>query len=162
MSIVSKLFRIKTISLSLTLLTACAVAEAADKHIDVTVSNNKLVFLNSECPSRPSDMGCVMAERGNSPMISWELIGEGSAQWQFTGLSFAPVPLQDCTVEDFGLTEADRQSGQASTAQVVANGRIIHIRDSNQNVCQTQYTLRAVSDSGQQADSDPIIDNRGR
>lgn len=142
-------------------LVAASPALAQDKHIDVTVKGNKLVFLNSECPERPGDMGCVMAEKGSSPMISWELAGPGSEQWKFSGLSFNPVPLQDCTVTDFGLSEADRQSGSASTAQIVANGKRLQIRDQNRNECITHYTLSAVSSNGQTIDSDPIIDNRG-
>jgi hypothetical protein len=142
-------------------LAACAAAVAGDKHIDVTISDNKLVFLNSECPERPGELGCIMAEHGSSPMISWELTGPGSDQWQFSELSFAPTPLQDCTVDDFGLSDADRQSGRASTAQIVADGKRLQIRDRNRTVCQTQYTLRAVSSGGARIDSDPMIDNRG-
>jgi len=140
---------------------ACSVALAEDKHIDVTVNGNKLVFLNSECPERPADMGCVMAEFGNSPVISWQLTGAGSEGWRLSRLEFNPVPLQDCTVEDFALTDADRRSGAASTAQVVADGRRLQIRDRNRNQCVTRYTLYAVSDGGAEIDSDPIIDNRG-
>lgn len=140
---------------------AFGVLLAADKHIDVTVSGSKLVFLNSECPERPAELGCVMAEHGNSPMISWELTGADSEQWKFSGLRFNPAPLQDCTVEDFGLSEADRQSGSASTAQIVSNGKRLQIRDLNRNQCVTQYTLSAVSSDGRRIDSDPIIDNRG-
>jgi len=134
---------------------------AQNKHIDVSVNGDKLVFLNSECPERPNEMGCVMAEHGSSPMISWELSGPGSEQWSFSGLQFSPVPLQDCTVADFGLSEADRHSGVASTAQIVANGKRLQIRDRNTTVCITQYTLTAISTDGRQADSDPVIDNRG-
>jgi hypothetical protein len=155
--------RVRTIPALLTLwaLVASGVLLAADKHIDVTVSGNKLIFLNSECPERPGELGCVMAEQGNSPMISWELTGMGSDQWQFSGLRFNPAPLQNCTVEDFDLSEADRQSGTASTAQIVANGKRLQIRDHNRNECITQYTLTAVSSDGRFIDSDPIIDNRG-
>jgi hypothetical protein len=155
--------RIRTI-LALTLLLmlfACDVLLAGDKHIDVTVSGNKLRFLNSECPERPGEFGCVMAEHGDSPMISWELTGAGSEQWRFSGLRFNPAPLQNCTVEDFGLSEADRQSGTASTAQIVANGKRLQILDHNRNQCITQYTLSAVSSDGTYIDSDPVIDNRG-
>ncbi|MCW8873110.1 hypothetical protein ACFL33_04370 [Pseudomonadota bacterium] len=160
---VSNIIRNRTIStvLALWALVACDVLLADDKHIDVTVSGNKLIFLNSECPERPGELGCVMAEYGNSPMISWELTGMGSEQWQFSGLSFNPTPLQDCTVEDFGLSEADRQSGTASTAQIVANGKRLQIRDHNRNQCITQYTLSAVSSEGTYIDSDPVVDNRG-
>lgn len=159
----SNTVRVRTLSSGLLVMALlfCSAAFAQDKHIDVSVQGNKLVFLNSECSDRPSEMGCVMAERGSSPMISWELTGPGAEQWRFSGLSFSPTPLQDCTVADFGLSEADRQSGVASTAQVVAAGKRLQIRDHNRNVCTTQYTLSAVSDGGRQIDSDPVIDNRG-
>lgn len=39
---------------------ACDVAMAQDKHINVSVSGNKLLFQNPECPDRPNDMGCVL------------------------------------------------------------------------------------------------------
>ena len=157
------MIRIRTVKL-LALLCLIGVSQAAlaqDKHIDVTVQGSKLVFLNSECPDRPGDLGCVLAEYGNSPMISWELTGVSSDGWTFTGLRFSPTPLQDCTVTDFDLTEADRQSGNASTAQIVANGRRLQIRDRNRNQCITQYTISAASADGRRADSDPIIENRG-
>lgn len=134
---------------------------AQDKHIDVSVQGNKLVFLNSECPERPGELGCVTAEYGSSPMISWQLTGAGTEDWTFGGLRFAPTPLQDCTVEDFSLSESDRQNGNASTAQIVANGKRLQIRDRNRNQCVTQYTLSAVSSDGRRIDSDPVIENRG-
>ena len=59
---------------------------AQDKHIDVTVDGEKLVFQNSECPDRPNEMGCVLVERGNSPMISWELAGPGSEGWTISAI----------------------------------------------------------------------------
>jgi hypothetical protein len=134
---------------------------AQDKHIDVAVNGNKLVFQNSECPDRPNEMGCVLVERGNSPLISWELVGAGSEGWTLSALQFNPVPLQQCTVDDFGLSEADRQTGIASTAQILANGKRLQIRDRNRNVCESQYTLIAVSSDGRQIDSDPVIRNGG-
>ncbi len=160
---VSSNVRIRSIIAGMLLLGVfvCNVTLAEDKHIEVTVNGNKLVFLNSECPERPSDMGCIMAEYGSSPVISWQLTGPGSEGWRFSRLEFSPVPVQDCTVEDFALTGADRQSGLASTAQVVADGRRLQIRDRNRNQCVTQYTLYAVSNGGAEIDSDPIIDNRG-
>jgi hypothetical protein len=163
MSTDGKVIRARTVKLFalLCLLGASEALLAQDKHIDVTVQGSKLVFLNSECPQRPGDMGCVTAEYGSSPMISWELTGTDSEGWTFSSLRFSPVPLQDCTVIDFGLTEADRQSGNASTAQIVANGRRLQIRDRNLNQCITQYTLTAVSSDGRYADSDPVIENRG-
>ena len=159
----SKTVRMRTILLSLLFLTAlfCEVTYAQDKHIDVTVQNDKLVFLNSECPDREGELGCVTAEFNTSPVISWELTGPGAEQWRFEGLSFTPTPLQDCTVKDFELSEADRQSGTASTAQVVAAGKRLQIRDRNKNVCVSHYLLTAVSDDGRRIDSDPVIVNKG-
>lgn len=153
-----------TRTISVILLLGLAVSEsllAQDKHIDVSVNGNKLVFQNSECPDRPQEMGCVTAEYGSSPVISWELTGPGSEQWSFSGLRFGPTPLQECTVNGFGLSDADRQSGAASTAQIVANGKRLQIRDRNTSECITHYTLSAVSGDGRQIDSDPVIDNRG-
>jgi hypothetical protein len=140
---------------------ACDVLMAQDKHINVTVNGSKLVFQNSECPDRPNDMGCVLVEKGNSPMISWELAGPGSEGWTLSALQFTPVPVQQCTVDDFGLSDADRQTGAASTAQIVSNGKRLQIRDRNRNVCESQYTLIAVSSDGRQVDSDPVIRNGG-
>jgi hypothetical protein len=144
-----------------------AQAQSQDKHIDVSVQNGKLIFLNSECPGNP-EPGCVLAEHGSSPVISWELKDSAGTGWQFAGLQFSPdgvswgtSPLQDCTVSDFGLSEADRQSGNASTAQIVANGQRLQIKDHNRSECVTHYKLSARSASGEHADSDPIIDNRG-
>jgi hypothetical protein len=155
--------RIRTIWLILLvfLLGSSGTLLAQDKHINVAVQGNKLVFLNSQCSDRPGEMGCVTAEYGSSPMISWELTGDGAEEWAFSGLRFNPTPLQDCTVSDFDLSEADRQSGNASTAQMVANGKRLQIRDRNRNECITQYTLSAVSGDGRQIDSDPVIVNRG-
>lgn len=148
-------------------LAVCGQAQAQDKHIDVTVQNSKLTFLNSLCPGN-GQPGCVQAEHGSSPVISWELKGSSDADWQFAGLQFSPdgvnwgtSPLQDCTVSDFGLTEADRQSGNASTAQILANGKRLQIKDYNRSECITHYKLSARSSNGGFADSDPIIDNRG-
>jgi hypothetical protein len=166
---VSGLIRTRTISLPLIvlLLAVGGQAQAQDKHIDVTIQNGKLVFLNSECPGNP-EPGCVLAEAGSSPVISWQLKDDAGMDWQFAGLQFSPdgaswgsAPLQDCTVADFGLSEADRQSGSASTAQIVANGKRLQIRDLNRNTCITHYKLSARSGNGDHADSDPIIDNRG-
>lgn len=159
----SRTVRSRTLSsgLLIVVMLLCNAAFAQDKHIDVSVQGNKLVFLNSECPDRPGEAGCVLAEHGSSPVISWELTGPGTEQWRFSELRFSPTPLQECTVDDFGLSAADRQSGLASTAQVVAGGKRLQIRDHNRNVCITQYTLSAVSDDGRQIDSDPVIDNRG-
>lgn len=94
-------------------------------------------------------------------MISWELIGPGSEGWTFIALEFNPVPLQQCTVEDFGLSDSDRRTGSASTAQIVSNGKRLQIRDRNRNVCESRYTLIAVSSDGMEIDLDPVIRNGG-
>jgi hypothetical protein len=164
------------IAIALGMLAICGNALAQNKHIDVSVQQSsgafKLVFNNSECPDHPSEKGCVFAERGTQPVISWELTGTLADQWHFTRLQFSPDgshwgesahPLTNCTVEDFDLTDADRISGAASTAQVIANGRKLQIRNSNQNECETYYRLYAAPVSGgAEIDSDPRIKNGGK
>jgi hypothetical protein len=128
-------------------------------------------FANSECPEKPNMKGCVLASHGNSPMISWELDSDSNREWELTRLLFSPdgvhwgdssYPLADCTMEDFNLSAADQQSGEASSAQVMANGRRLKIKDGNYNQCTTHYLLVARSrSSGEEIDSDPVIDNRG-
>jgi hypothetical protein len=167
---------IKKLFVLLALLAPVLPALAQDKHIDAEIrpegDGYKLVFLNSECPERPNENGCVMAARGTSPNISWELTGEGADQWTFTRLQFSGDgvhwgetghPLPDCTMEDFDLAPADRESGNASTARVVANGKRLQILDRNINVCLTHYRLYAAPRAGgPEIDSDPVVDNRGR
>jgi len=153
----------------------CGSVLAQDKHIDVSVVPSggafKLVFNNSECSDAPSERGCVFADRGTQPVISWELTGNLAGQWKFTRLQMSPdgthwgeagYPLRDCTVEDFNLTAADRASGEASSAQIVANGKRVQIRDNNRNVCETHYRLYAAPvNGGGEIDSDPRIRNGG-
>jgi hypothetical protein len=149
---------------------------AQDKHIDLTIYSNgstfKMGFSNSECPEKPRDLGCIEAEGGNSPIISWELDAESSKDWELTRLQFSPDgnswgrsghPLQDCTVEDFKLSSADSNSGNASSANVVANGRRLQIHDLNYNQCRTHYKLFARPRAGgAEINSDPVIDNKGK
>lgn len=153
------------------LLSLPSISFAADKHIDVNVYHDgteyKLGFDNSECPNRPNDKGCVEADYGNSPMISWEL----NSDWELTRMQFSPdgqhwgdsgYPLKDCTVDDFGLSESDRSTGNASTANVVSNGKRLQIRDKNVNECTTHYKLFAQPRAGgTEINSDPVIENRG-
>jgi len=152
-----------------------AFAAAADKHIDVSVrqegGGHKLVFLTSECPDRPNDLGCVMAEHGNSPNISWRLDESVANAWIFSRLQFSPDgvhwgdashPLTDCTVGSFGLDDSSRATGEASSAQILANGRMLQIHDSNRDTCTTHYRLYAMpAGGGMEINSDPIIENRG-
>jgi hypothetical protein len=157
------------------LLACCGQAMAQDKHIDVAVQERaggfKLVFLNSECPDRPSEKGCIEAAHGSSPNISWELDDASNATWQLNRLQFSPDgvhwgdpghPLADCTVKDFNLTPAEQVSGHASIARSIANGKRLMIKDDNTTQCRTHYRLFAVpAGGGTEIDSDPIIDNRG-
>ena len=157
------------------LLASAMPTLAQDKHIDVSVraegAGFKLTFLNSECPDRPSENGCVQAAHGSSPNISWELDQESAQDWEFTRLQFSGdgvrwgdsgSPLPDCTMEDFDLAPGDRQSGNASTARVVANGKRLQIHDRNLNLCLTHYRLYAAPrGGGAEIDSDPVVDNRG-
>lgn len=171
----SRLVRNRTILIGWAALTLAACSPSQDKHIDVTVQEQgdvfKLVFLNSECPERPNDKGCIQAEKGSSPMISWGLDEASSGEWSFSRLQFSPdgvhwgeggYALKDCTKDAFNLTDGDKQTGIASTAKVVADGKRIQIRDDNENECTTHYRLVAARrDGGGEIDSDPIIDNKG-
>ena len=144
---------------------------AQNPHIDVTVRSSggvaEIVFLNSACPS--GQRGCVQMPRGERNWISWE-IDQAAAQagWTFDSLYFGTADkqtgdLKDCTMDAFGLSGADRASGFASTAEVFGNGKRLRIWNENDRECITHYTLQAVNeDTGQTAESDPIIDNRGR
>ena len=152
------------------------VVSAQNVHIDLTFievdGKAKMDFVNSACPSRPNEKGCVLMVRGNRDFISWEIDQNSwQAGWRLTSVHFSPdgthwgapaYPLADCTVFDFALTAADRLSGQASTAQVRANGKRMRIWDENNNACETWYRLHAENImTGEQADSDPRIENRG-
>lgn len=172
---ISRKVSIRVILTLLALLAPWATALAQDKHIDVSVQQQgagyKLVFLNSECPDRPQEKGCVEAAPGSSPNISWELDDASSGAWVFSRLQFSPDgahwgdpghPLADCTMEDFNLAPGDRVSGEASTAKPIANGKRLMIKDDNANACRTHYRLYAKPlGGGAEIDSDPIIDNRG-
>ena len=148
---------------------------AQNPHIDLKVNGSgnsaKIEFLNSACPQEPDNRGCVELGHGMQNHISWELDqASWQAGWRLTALFFSPdgthwgengYPLADCTMEDFELTDGDRYTGQASTSEVRANGKRMRIRDLNKNVCETWYRNFATHLNGDQADSDPIIKNRG-
>lgn len=172
---ISRAFSTRAILALLGALFLSQQALAQDKHIDVSVKQEggvyKLKFLNSECPDNPNYMGCIQAAHGSSPVISWALDDASSEDWVFTRLRFSPDgvhwgdsahPLDNCTVEDFELQPADAASGWASSAQVLANGKRLQIKDRNRNVCTTHYRLFAAPKAGgAEIDSDPVIDNRG-
>lgn len=152
-------------------LLAPGLALAQNPHIDVAISESAgvatLEFQNSACPN--GQRGCIQMPRGQSNWISWEIDGASSqAGWVLESLYFGTADkqtgdLKDCTMSAFGLSESDRSSGRASTAEVFANGKRLRIWDENDSECITHYTLNAVNTAtGQRAASDPIIDNRGR
>lgn len=150
-------------------------AWAQNPHIDLGVTGSgdgaKIQFQNSACPQEPANRGCVELGHGMQNHVSWELDQDSwQAGWRLTTLFFSPdgshwgengYPLNDCTMEDFRLADGDRITGQASTADVLANGKRMRIWDDNKNVCDTWYRIFATNINGDQADSDPIIKNRG-
>ena len=146
-------------------------ALAQNVHIDVTVTTaggvSEIDFLNSQCPN--GKPGCVLMDRNRRDWISWEFDRESAADgWVFTGLYFGNAEkqvgnLKDCTMAAFVLPEGDRVSGHASTAKITSNGKRIQVWDENDQACITHYTLKARNENtGETAESDPIIDNRGR
>jgi hypothetical protein len=161
---------------TLLLLGGSFALHAQNKHIDLTVyhdgTNDKMSFINSECPNRPQDMGCIQTDNNSSPIISWELDSDSNRDWELTRLQFSPdgqnwgdrnFPLQDCTMDDFQLNASDANSGNASSASVTANGRRLQIHDLNDNQCRTHYKLFARPRAGgAEINSDPVIDNTGR
>lgn len=161
---------------TLLLLSSPFALYAQNKHINLTVYHDgtkyKMGFKDSHCPGRPQNKGCIQANKGSSPMISWELDSVSNQKWQLTRLQFSPNgqswgdpshPLEDCTVEDFQLSASDARSGNASTAAVIANGRKMQIHDLNYNKCRTYYKLFAQPRAGgAEINSDPVIDNTGR
>ena len=159
---------------TLLLLGSSFALHAQNKHIDLTVYHDgtkyKMRFENSECPQRPQNMGCIQADRGSSPLISWELDSNSNQDWQLTRLQFSPNgqdwgdrnhPLEGCTMEDFGLNASDANSGNASSASVVANGRRMQIQNLNHNKCRTHYKLFARPRAGG-AEIDSGEEDQGR
>ncbi len=148
---------------------------AQNPHIDLKVNGSgnsaKIEFLNSACPQEPGNRGCVELGHGMQNHVSWELDQDSwQAGWRLSKLLFSPdgnhwgesgYPLSDCTMEDFQLDPEDRDTGLASTAEVRANGKRMRIWDENRNRCDTWYRIFATNINGGEADSDPIIKNRG-
>ena len=178
-TIVSGVLSVAALGLLMVVFSASAYAE--DPFIDVKVIQSggadKLDFVNSECPDRPNEKGCVLMSRGSKNWIFWELDRTSTDNgWVLTRLDFSPdgahwgdpgYPLKDCTVSAFRLSEEDRISGHASTAEVLANGKRMRIWDENDNdpevPCITHYRLTAENTrTGDVTDFDPVIDNRGR
>ncbi len=150
---------------------------AADKHIDLKIYNNgstdKIEFTNDECPVDPHP-GCIeVTVADSSPNISWKLDDADNQNWELTRLQFSPdglnwgdpgYPLKDCTMENFDLSEDDRDTGHASSAQVLAHGKRIQIQDRHHRTgvdCDTHYKLFAQPRAGgDEINSDPVIRDR--
>jgi hypothetical protein len=141
---------------------------AADPKIDLAVQGNKLTFLNSECPSDPGYNGCVEVARGSKNWIMWELDHDAvRAGWVLTGLQLklhqiADPAIRQCVLEDFNV---DPGSGFANDFQVQGNGRFGQNWDNND--CPMEYEVAYLvyarnEQTGEEANSDPIIKNGGR
>ena len=160
----------------LTVMASPAFA-AKDKIIDMTVvgsgRNFKLEFLNSLCAKIKQDYGCVEVEQGNSLMLHWELDSMGETYWMLTRFQFSAdgenwgnsrFPLQDCTVKDFGLEARDQFTGNAASAMITGNGRMVKIMNKNSNACQTYYRIYAMPKAGGMeihSEARPVINNMG-
>ncbi len=151
-------------ALGLALLMPTA-AFAADPKIDLYVDGGKLRFGNSECPSEPGLMGCVEVGAGSKNWIQWELAqNDWQDGWQLSGLQLSwdgSVPV-DCVVRDFNV---DPGSGWANDFQVQGNGK--WARNWDENDCEQSYVVNyrvyaRNQNTGEEANSDPIIKNGGR
>lgn len=141
---------------------------AADPKIDLAVRDGKLVFLNSECPSNPGLNGCVEVARGSKNWIMWELDSDAvRAGWVLTGLQLNVQDIGDpsirqCAVDDFNV---DPGSGWARNFKVQGNGKFGQNWD--ENSCEQEYEVGYLvharnRETGEEANSDPIIKNGGR
>ena len=140
---------------------------ADDKKIDLYVEGGKLRFANSECPSEPSNLGCVEVGRGSKNWIAWELDNAAvQAGWALTTLQLdwdrGNQALTDCVVADFNV---DPYLGHAIDFQVRGNGS--WARNWDDNNCGFAYTVAYLVSAentmtGEKANSDPIIKNGGR
>lgn len=150
---------------------------AKDTLVELTVvgsgSDFKLQFLNSQCSNKDAEAGCMEAAQGDASMLAWELDSIGETYWMLTRLQFSAdgqnwgdskFPLQDCTVTDFELEARDRMTGNAASAMITGNGRMIRIPNRNAESCQTYYRIYAMPKAGGMeihSDTTPMITNHG-
>jgi len=144
---------------------------AADPKIDIDVVQGgggyKLDFLNSECPDSPGYKGCIKVGTGSKNWIMWELTKKATrAGWVFSALQMdidsLPSNIRNCAIQDFNL---DPGTGYANDFRVQGNGKFA--KNWNENGCNTAYEVNYLifaenRETGEQADSDPIIRNGGR
>jgi hypothetical protein len=150
---------------------------AKEKLVELTVvgsgSDFKLQFLNSQCSDKNAENGCIEAVKGDASMLNWELDSIGETYWMLTRLQFSAdgenwgdsnFPLKDCTVNDFELEARDRMTGNAASAMITGNGRMIRIPNRNTEACQTWYRIYAMPKAGGMeiySDAKPLITNQG-
>lgn len=161
-------------------LTACLGATpvfAKEKLIDMTVvgsgSDFRIQFLNAQCADKNAENGCVEAEKGDEPMLNWELDSMGETYWMLTRLQFSAdgqnwgdsnFPLPDCAVKEFELEDRDQFTGNAASAMVTGNGRKIRVPNHNSQACQVYYRIYAMPKAGGMeifSDATSMITNRG-
>lgn len=148
---------------------APASALAADPKIDLDVistgGGSKLQFTSSACPSDPGFAGCVNVAKGSKNWITWELSDDAWRDgWVLTGLQLIldDPELTDCIVRDFNV---DSGTGQANDFHVQGNGK--YGRNWDANDCETAYEVGYLvfarnTNTGEEANSDPVIRNGGR
>jgi len=161
---------------SLACLASPALA-ANEQLIDMTVvgsgSNFKLEFLGSLCSDTNAAHGCVEVEKGSAPMLTWELDVNGETYWMLTRFQFSAdglnwgnsrFPLPDCAVKNFELEARDQFTGNAASAMITGNGRMVKIMNHNTEVCQTYYRIYAMPKAGGMeihSDAMPMITSMG-
>ncbi len=166
-------------SVCLVLLLAFASPDlsAKDRMVDLTVvgsgSDFKIEFLTSLCPDKEQDHGCVELSQGESAMLHFELDSMGETYWMLTRFQFSAdgqnwgdskFPLPDCAVKNFELEARDQFTGNAASAMITGNSRMIKIMNSNADPCQTFYRIYAMPKAGGMeihSDARPMIKNSG-
>ena len=161
-------------------LMACLASpglSANEQLIDMTVvgsgSSFKLQFLDTMCSDKNAENGCVEVKTGSTPMLNWELDVNGETYWMLTRLQFSAdgenwgnsrFPLKDCSVKNFELEARDQFTGNAASAMITGNGRIVRVPNLNIETCQTYYRIYAMPKAGGMeihSDARPMITNAG-
>jgi hypothetical protein len=166
--------------LKLLALSACLTSplvSAKEKIIDLTVvgsgSDFKLQFLSAACENKQAENGCVEVAQGDESMLNWELDSIGETYWMLTRLQFSAdgenwgdskFPLPQCAVEVFALEARDQFTGNAASAMITGNGRMVRIPNNNTEACQAYYRIYAMPKAGGMeisSDARPLITNHG-
>lgn len=161
-------------------LSACLASPclfAKEKMVDLTVvgsgSDFRLQFLNAACADKKAENGCVQVEQGDAPVLNWELDSIGETYWMLTRLQFSAdgqnwgdskFPLPECAVKVFGLEARDQFTGNAASAMITGNGRMVKVPNHNTEACQVYYRIYAMPKAGGMeihSDATPMISNQG-